>query len=303
MNRVDPAILVGFGLALDGIIFNDFIATGVMPPFQSRLAGLTGSLTGMDPLMSAKPVVYFGDTTLNTAASYLAGVMTHAGIDFVYVPSARRVRPATVATERRLFIVSDYPSANFPRALQRRVVSQVERGAGLLMIGGWESFRGSDGHWAGTPLGDILPVVIGKSDDRVNCDQPALLVGTSDHPIVEGLPWDDRAPTIGGFNRFKPRAKSRVLLEAMMFKARRAGKGMAFTCHHKAPMLVIGKHGRGRTAALATDAAPHWVGGFVDWGDRRVSAQAPGGEAIEVGRYYATFFARLVRWTAGEHAD
>ncbi len=38
--------------------------------------------------------------------------------------------------------------------------------------------------------------------------------------------------------------------------------------------LVVGQHGRGRTAALATDVAPHWVGGLVDWGDR---ARRPGG--------------------------
>ena len=55
--------------------------------------------------------------------------------------------------------------------------------------------------------------------------------------------------------------------------------------------------GRGRTAALATDVAPHWVGGLVDWGSRRVTAQAPRGEMIEVGQHYATFLTRLVEWT------
>ena len=246
--------------------------------------------------MSAKPVVYLGDTTLSTAAGYLAGVMTHADIDFVYLPSDRRVTPAVVGPERKLFIVSDFPARQFPRPLQRRVIAQVKRGAGLLMIGGWESFCGSDGHWHGTPIGEALPVVIGRRDDRVNCDQPALLAATSDHPIVHGLPWDDRAPTIGGFNRFRPRAGSQVLLEALLYRARRAGKGMTFALRGKAPVLVIGSHGRGRTVALATDAAPHWVGGFVDWGDRRISARAPRGEAIEVGQHYAAFFSRLVRW-------
>ena len=248
--------------------------------------------------MSAKPVVYLGDTTLNTAASYLGGVMTQDGIDFIYVPSGRRVKPAVVAPERKLFIVSDFSATHFPQPLQRRVVSQVKRGAGLLMIGGWESFHGSEGCWQGTPIGDVLPVVIGQADDRVNCDQPTLLAATSDHPIVDGLPWSDRAPTIGGFNRFRPRPRSRVLLEAMLFQARRAGKGMTFSLQRKAPILVIGKHGQGRTAALATDVAPHWVGGLVDWGDRRVAAQVPHGEAIEVGEYYAAFVSRLVRWTA-----
>ena len=64
--------------------------------------------------MSAKPEVYLGDTTLNTAASYLGGVMTQDGIDFIYVPSGRRVKPAVVAPERKLFIVSDFSATHFP---------------------------------------------------------------------------------------------------------------------------------------------------------------------------------------------
>ena len=63
-------------------------------------------------------------------------------------------------------------------------------------------------------------------------------------------------------------------------------------------MLVLGAADRGRTAALMTDLAPHWVGGFVDWGDgERVTAQAPGSWQIEVGNLYAQFVANLLAWT------
>ena len=64
------------------------------------------------------------------------------------------------------------------------------------------------------------------------------------------------------------------------------------------PLLVLGMHGAGRTAALMTDLAPHWVGGFVDWGDgERVKAQAPGSWQIEVGNFYSQFIANLLAWT------
>ena len=46
---------------------------------------------------------------------------------------------------------------------------------------------------------------------------------------------------------------------------------------------MVGEFGRGRTAALATDVAPHWVGPLVDWGVPRVAAQAPQANAVEVG--------------------
>ena len=54
----------------------------------------------------------------------------------------------------------------------------------------------------------------------------------------------------------------------------------------------------GRVAALATDVAPHWVGGLIDWGTGRVAAQAPAADTIEVGDLYAKFFRQLMAWTA-----
>jgi uncharacterized membrane protein len=61
--------------------------------------------------------------------------------------------------------------------------------------------------------------------------------------------------------------------------------------------LVLGRYGRGRTVTLATDVAPHWVGGLVDWGDRRV-VQGVADGFIEVGNWYARFFRNLVAWAA-----
>ncbi len=52
---------------------------------------------------------------------------------------------------------------------------------------------------------------------------------------------------------------------------------------------------RGRAAALATDVAPHWVGGFVDWGDDRVVQEVAGG-LMEFGNWYGQFFRNLVAW-------
>jgi len=69
-----------------------------------------------------------------------------------------------------------------------------------------------------------------------------------------------------------------------------------FTRGEESPLLVVGQYGRGRVAALATDVAPHWVGGFVDWGDRRIT-QDVGGGFVEIGNWYAGFFRNLLVWT------
>ena len=248
--------------------------------------------------MSDKHVLYLGDTSLSGAAAYLAGLMTAFGIGFDYVPSDRPITAERLKKARKLFILSDYPSKNLTAKAQAAILGQVHRGAGLLMIGGWESFHGHGGNWDDTPIGRALPVEISSEDDRINCDQPALLIRKSKHAIVEELPWSSHPPTVGGFNRLIARRASETLLLVQRFNAKMTRGRIAFTTDEQHPMLVIGTHGKGRTAALATDLAPHWVGGLVDWGNgERVIAQAAGSWQIEVGNYYSQLVANLLTWT------
>jgi hypothetical protein len=246
--------------------------------------------------MTQKPVLYLGDTSLETAARYLAGMLTLSDLAFDYVPSDQTLNGEQL-TGRKLFVVSDYPAAQMTSRKQSEIVRQVERGAGLLMIGGWESFWGHHGKWGGTPIGSILPVHIAKHDDRVNCDQPALVRCLLDHPICGDLPWNKRPPMIGGFNRLIAKDNATIVLEVERFTAQNKNDAMKFQSLDRHPLLVVGSHGKGRTAALATDLAPHWVGGLVDWGiGPRIVTGAP--ETIEVGEYYAQFVQNLVNWTA-----
>jgi hypothetical protein len=243
-----------------------------------------------------KSILYLGDTALRGAAGYLAGVIHHHGWVFDYVPSDRPAEAALVARPRALFVLSDYPAVQLAASLQDVLCAQVAEGAGLLMLGGWESYHGLGGNWENTPVARVLPVTIGSADDRLNCDQPLLVRQAGEHPTVAGLPWRTRTPGIGGLNRITPRPDAQVVLEARRFRTREEAGGFVFEPAESYPLLVVGRHGRGRTAALATDAAPHWVGGLVDWGAERVAAQAPGADAVEVGDLYAQFFGQLLRW-------
>lgn len=245
--------------------------------------------------MAQNNVLYLGDTSLATAAGYLAGVMTHGGIGYEYVASDVAAE-LTLVDGRKLFILSDYPAKFMPLSVQEALLQEVRGGAGLLMIGGWESYFGMGGDWSGTPVGEALPVVLEAKDDRINCDQPALLLATREHPITSNLPWADRPPTVGGFNRFSAKAEAAVLLEVERFSALRQSDSIYFVPRERHPMLVVGACGQGRVAALATDVAPHWVGGLVDWGPGRISAQAPGAGGIEVGDLYTRFFLQLLNW-------
>ncbi len=245
-----------------------------------------------------KQILYLGDTALREAASYLAGVMSHYKINFDYVASDVPFPESMLETGYRAFVISDYPSRNFSPGHLERIVGKVQEGAGLLMIGGWESFTGSGGDYGRTVLREALPVIIQIEDDRVNCPQPCLVEKISAHPIVEGLPFDAVAPGIGGFNRVLTKPGAAEILCCRRFRVRRSGQEFEFEPASAAdPLLVIDALGRGRVAAFASDAAPHWVGGLVDWGDQRVTACAEGASPIEVGNWYARLFGQLLAWT------
>lgn len=242
------------------------------------------------------PILYCGDTNLDGAASYLAGLMTHFGWTFDYIPSDRNITSSQLETRRSLIILSDYPASQFDLELQRIALSQVEAGTGLLMIGGWESFHGFGGNWDGTPLGDALPIVVGSEDDRVNFDQPTLLHPTDWSPQPWNLPWGDRPPAIGGLNQVYAKPDATVLLTATSFRPRYVNADDVDWSNVAGsyPALVTGACGQGKTAAFMSDVAPHWVGGFVDWGPSRVATQAPNAAAVEVGSDYALFWKHLL---------
>jgi len=119
---------------------------------------------------------------------------------------------------------------------------------------------------------------------------------------------------VGGYNAVRAKSDATEILAARHFTVTmracdgggqpcqdyRIANEYIFTREAAAPLLVVGQFGRGRTAAFTSDVAPHWVGGLVDWGDRRVKAQAPGAGDIEVGNWYAELFTRMVCWTMGE---
>lgn len=257
--------------------------------------------------------IYLGDGNVNGAAAYLSGVMLHAGISFDRVDSSASPADDFVSKKYNAYILSDYPRSNFEPGQLEHVRDAVRDGSGLIMLGGWESFHGYLGEYHETVLAEVLPVEMLNEDDRRNYAQPTLIYKRQDHPILAGLPWD-HPPFVGGFNEFAAKPNSQTLLSAFCSDVRISktapdgsasvplpdNEFLSFSLTREYPMLVVGTFGKGRTAALATDVAPHWVGGFVDWGKQRVTQKIPGGESIEVGADYARFFSQLVRWTGNE---
>jgi uncharacterized membrane protein len=127
----------------------------------------------------------------------------------------------------------------------------VERGGGLIMVGGYLTFQGIEGkgRWQGTDVEAALPVTLQPTDDRVERpDGVSPRVVAADHPIVRGI--EGEWPVVLGYNRVQLKPDATLVATV--------DEDVLLACR------VVG---RGRTVAYTTDCGPHWCPAeFVRWG-------------------------------------
>lgn len=130
----------------------------------------------------------------------------------------------------------------------------VSEGGNLIMMGGYFSFQGIDGkaRWRKTAVEDTLPVTCFPWDDRIEIPEGAIAeVLDADHAVMAGLEGD--WPPILGVNEVEPRAGAQIIAK---LPDDQGGH----------PLLVLGEHGAGRTAAWTSDIGPHWLSPeFCEW--------------------------------------
>jgi uncharacterized membrane protein len=126
----------------------------------------------------------------------------------------------------------------------------VRAGGSLLMVGGYLSFQGIEAkaNYKNSLLAEALPVLMEDGDDREETPEGAVpRLFRPEHPCTAGLPgtW----PALLGFQRLAPRSASEVLAQV-----------------NGHPLLTVGRYGRGRCAAFASDIGPHWAPTeFTQW--------------------------------------
>lgn len=183
-------------------------------------------------------------------------------------------------TELPTFDVVIYQNFNYrPYRMQphlRHVRDFVLKGGGFLMIGGDGSFE--DAFYAGTEVGDVLPVRIdGAPPWEAGEYRPRLTKEGRRHPITRigeaGEPPEgvfQRLPALQGFNHsmeLMPGA------QALLTHPSLPGNP---------PVVAVREVGQGRSMSIATDSL--WFWRFLSVGD---------GHA---GREYDRFFTNSLRW-------
>jgi len=242
-----------------------------------------------------KRILFCGDDDVDMAAIYLAAIICEEGYSLDYIPSPLPLPNSLDFNHYDLIILSDYPREQIKDQRLEEICECVRKGGSLLMIGGWESFTGLNIEYKNSPLEAILPVKLPERDDRRNYDQ-GIAVMTDDplHDVCIGLDFS-RPAVIGGYNEFEKKESANCVLYGRKIKISVLENVItAGADESKIPLLVTDKVGEGKTAALAFDLAPHWVGGFVDWGTGRKHVDFDDG-FIEVGDMYYRFVANLLK--------
>lgn len=222
----------------------------------------------------------FTSTKYEEGATYLLDCLRKEGVELTYMP-AHEVQVRFPQTQAELdqydaVVISDIGANSFllqnPTFYEMKMLANpldmiktfVAGGGGLLMIGGYLSFMGIEGkaNYKNSPLAEVLPVTMMDGDDRAELPQGFSPEVTASHPIVDGLgEW----PRFLGYNRIKAKPDAAEIMK-----------------HGEDSFLVTGTYGKGRTAAFASDCAPHWGSKeFVDWNQ------------------YSTFWGRLVHSLKG----
>jgi uncharacterized membrane protein len=166
-----------------------------------------------------------------------------------------------------VFILGDVPASAFRRGtvdLLAQLAARVADGAGLMMLGGAQSFGA--GGYADTPLASLLPVEM-RSDERIEPGEynPAQHIerklqmmptrsGLQQHYIMNVAARDNQQtwaelPPLLEANRIVPKQTADVLAETP--------DGI--------PLLVVAESGPARTMAFAADSTWTWhMHGFAD---------------------------------------
>ena len=181
-----------------------------------------------------------------------------------------------------VFIFGDLDSSYFKPEQQKLFVDRVRDGAGLVMLGGYHSL--GPGGYGGTPLGEVLPALVGSRDVGQVTDSflPQLTPEGVRHPIFANIA--DFFPTTTGSAK---QGGLPSLDGCTRVAGVRAGATVLATCPVDAanlPVLATQPLDAGRTAVFCGDTTRKW-----QQGPRALGQDSP----------FLRFWGQMVRWLAG----
>ena len=216
------------------------------------------------------------------------------GLDLKTIPS-----DAETLNKFHVFILGDLDSTYLKPQQQQWIVQRIRNGGGLVMLGGYHAL--GPGGYAGTPIGEVLPVLLG-SREIGQVEEPFLPLLTPDgvrHPIFAniadffrtqaGLPRQSGLPELDGCTRVE---RARPGASVLAVQPTDVGKktGPTRPGSEKAesgsemPVLAVQPLDKGRTAVFCGDTTRKWQQGPLVLGQ-----DSP----------FLRFWGQMIRWLAG----
>ena len=178
----------------------------------------------------------------------------------------------------RALILGSVEAASFTPEQLRTIADFVsKRGGSLLMLGGRRAF--AEGGWGGTPVGEVLPVVLGSSNPkylatdinvrptRSGATFPVTLLANTEE--ASARKWDDM-PELSTVNPIKEVKPGATVLLTGIDKARQ-----------EHVVLAHQRYGRGKALAMPVQDVWYW----------RMAAKVPVTDTT-----HHMFWRRMIRW-------
>lgn len=188
-----------------------------------------------------------------------------------------------------VFILGDLDSSYIKPEQEALIAQRVRDGAGLIMLGGYHSL--GPGGYAGTPIGSILPVLLGNRETGQVTDAflPKLTPDGNHHqifsnianffPTTTGPAQHDGLPELDGCTRVLGARPGATVLATCPLET---------TAQGEMPVLAVQPVDDGRTAVFCGDTTRKWQQGPV---------------AMDQDSPFLQFWGQLVRWAAGRTTE
>lgn len=207
----------------------------------------------------------FYTSTYETGEKWLKAALKKGGYEVDFLPNhlATEEFPFTMEElkQYQCVILSDIgantlllPGATFTKSIKmpnraNLLRDYVQDGGALLMVGGYLTFSGVDakGKWHDTAVQEVLPVEVLTVDDRMEHCEGVTPKVTEKHEVLAGIP--DVFPDVLGYNKTIAKDEAVVVAEV-----------------EGDPFIAVMECGKGRSAVVTTDCAPHWAPPeFCEW--------------------------------------
>ena len=150
----------------------------------------------------------------------------------------------------RVLVLGDIEAARLPAGSLERTAAFVRGGGGLLIIAGPHSL--GRGGYAGTPLADLLPVVVGPADPWITEPHDVRLAGGGGDHSATRLDPD----TVENRRRWNRLPEIKALMGVTSVKG---AAQVLLTAGPGRPLLATMRYGKGLVAVMLTDETWRWV--------------------------------------------